>query len=259
MFQQIAPGFDLALDRDAAVATLRLNRPEKRNAITAQMWRDLPGILGRLAEDPTVRVLILTGAGGTFCAGADISEIVALGDGGDDTGATVAAESALLEFPKPSIAMIEGYCVGGGCQLALACDLRIASDSARFGITPAKLGIVYPHSSTHRLVRQVGPSAAKLLLFSADLVDASWALRVGLVDETAVPEDLTARVHALAGAMVGRSQLTLAATKEVIDGRADDARFREWQKRSRESGELAEGVAAFLERRPPSFIWTPGT
>ncbi|GII90525.1 enoyl-CoA hydratase [Sinosporangium siamense] len=221
------------------------------------MWHDLPGILRILADNPAVRVLVLTGAGGTFCSGADISEIAKLGDGGDSTGATVAAERALREFPKPVIAMIEGFCVGGGCQLALACDLRIATDNARFGITPAKLGLVYPLSSTHRLVEQIGPSAAKLLLFSAELVDASWALRVGLVDEITAPEELAGRVHGLARTMATRSQLTLSASKEIVDGRADEDAFRAWQKLSEDSGELAEGVSAFLARRSPAFAWTP--
>ncbi|MEV7908149.1 enoyl-CoA hydratase/isomerase family protein, partial [Streptomyces anulatus] len=214
----------------------------------------LPGLVTSLAEDPAVRVLVLTGADGTFCSGADISEIAGLSEAGDDTGLTVVAEQALAEFPKPTIAMIEGFCVGGGCQLALACDLRIAAEDARFGITPAKLGVVYPLSATRRLVGLVGPSTAKLLLYSADLVDAAAALRTGLVDEVHAPEALPGRVYGLARTFAARSQLTLAATKEVVDGRADEARFRQWQKESRE--ESAEGVAAFLERRQARFPWT---
>ncbi|GIH92801.1 enoyl-CoA hydratase/isomerase family protein [Planobispora siamensis] len=249
---QISDGFALSIDDH--VATLRIDRPEKRNAMSAGMWRALPGILAPLAQDPAVRVLVLTGAGGTFCAGADISEIAGLAENGDGTGATVIAERALTEFPKPVIAMIEGFCVGGGCQLALACDLRIAARDARFAITPAKLGIVYPLSSTRRLVEHVGPSAAKLLLYSADQIDAGHALRLGLVDEVLPPESLAERVYGLARTMASRSQLTLAASKEVVDGRADEARFREWQKES--ATELAEGVAAFLERRLPHFRWT---
>ncbi|MFF5207260.1 enoyl-CoA hydratase/isomerase family protein [Streptosporangium sp. NPDC000396] len=249
---QISDGFDLSIDDH--VATLRINRPGKRNAMSVAMWRALPGLLAPLAGDPGVRVLVLTGAGGTFCSGADISEVAGLSAEGDDTGLTVAAERALAGFPKPVIAMIEGFCVGGGCQLALACDLRLAAEDARFGITPARLGIVYPLSSTRRLVDVVGPSTAKLLLYSAELVDAGRALRTGLVDEVLPREGLRERVYGLARTMAGNSQLTLAATKEVVDGRADEARFREWQKKSRE--EVPEGVAAFLERRPPRFTWS---
>ncbi|MFG1821540.1 enoyl-CoA hydratase/isomerase family protein [Microbispora bryophytorum] len=152
---EVTDGFELAIDDH--VATLTLNRPATRNAVTAAMWRALPGILADLAAEPKVRVLLLTGVGGTFCSGADISEIHELGDNDDDTGLTVVAEHALVTFPKPVIAMIEGYCVGGGCQLALACDLRIAATGARFGVTPAKLGIVYPLSSTRRLAEIAGP------------------------------------------------------------------------------------------------------
>lgn len=237
----------------AGVATLTLNRPAKRNAMTAEMWRALPYLLEPLARDSDVRALVLTGAGGVFCAGADLSEISALAAGDDDTGLTVAAEHALATFPKPVIAMIEGYCVGGGCQLALACDIRIAADDTRFGITPAKLGIVYPLSSTRRLVDLVGPGAAKLMLYSADLFDAAWAARAGLVEETVPAARLHERVYGLAATLTTRSRLTLAAAKEIIDGRAGESRFREWQKTARESGESAEGVAAFLERRSPNF------
>ncbi|WP_307832632.1 enoyl-CoA hydratase-related protein [Planomonospora sp. ID91781] len=251
---QIRNGFRLTIGDPAEhVATLVIDRPGKRNAMSADMWRALPGILEPLATDPAVRVLVLTGAGGTFCSGADISEIAELSEDGDDTGLTVTAERALTRFPKPVIAMIEGFCVGGGCQLALACDLRLAAGGARFGITPAKLGIVYPLSSTRRLVEHVGPSAAKSLLYTADLIDAARALRIGLVDEVLPAGELAGRVYGLASTMAGRSQLTLAAGKEIVDGRTGEEAFRAWQKASRE--ELAEGVAAFLERRPPRFTW----
>ncbi|MEV6860298.1 enoyl-CoA hydratase/isomerase family protein [Streptosporangium subroseum] len=249
---QIPAGFELSIDDH--VATLRINRPEKRNAMSVAMWRALPGLLEPLGNDPAVRVLVLTGAEGTFCSGADISEIAGLSEAGDDAGLNVTAERALAAFPKPVIAMIEGFCVGGGCQLALACDLRFAAEDARFGITPAKLGVVYPLSSTRRLVDLVGPSAAKFLLFSAELVDADRALRIGLVDEVLAPEALPQRVYGFARTLATRSLLTLAATKEIVDGRADEARFLRWREKSHE--EVAEGVAAFVERRAPRFPWS---
>ncbi|MCT9935371.1 enoyl-CoA hydratase/isomerase family protein [Planotetraspora sp. A-T 1434] len=249
---KVTDGLELAIDEH--VATLTLNRPEKRNAMTAAMWRAIPGVVGDLAADPAVRVLVLTGAAGTFSAGADIWEIAELSDNGDDTGLTVAAERALIEFPKPAIASIEGYCVGGGCQLALACDLRFASSTARFGITPAKLGIVYPISSTRRLAEIAGPATAKYLIFSAELVDAGHALRTGLVDEVLPPERLRDRVYGFAATLAHRSRLTLAAAKEIIDGRAGEEGFRAWQREARESGELAEGLSAFREGRSPRFF-----
>ncbi len=246
-------GFGLTVEEH--VATLTFDRPAKRNALTAAMWRGLPGILADLARDSKIRVLVLTGAGRTFCSGADISEIHELRDNDDDTGLTVAAERALMTFPKPAIAMIEGYCVGGGCQLALACDLRIAAAGALFGVTPAKLGVVYPLSSTRRLAEIAGPATAKLLLFSADLITADHALRARLVDEVCPPEELRERVYGLAATIAGRSRLTLTAAKRVIDGGAGEAEVRAWQREARESGELAEGVRAYREGRSPGFSW----
>ncbi|RJL30921.1 enoyl-CoA hydratase/isomerase family protein [Bailinhaonella thermotolerans] len=253
-------GFELT--RDDRIATLTLNRPEKRNAINAEMWRAIPGILAGLAADPGVRVLVLTGAGGTFCAGADISDLAGLAEDEDDTGVTVVAEEALAAFPKPTIAMIEGFCVGGGCQLAGACDLRFAAGTARFGIPPAKLGLVYPASTTRRLVGLVGPATAKRLLFSGDLIDAAHALRTGLIDELHPAETLAEAVYGFARTLASRSQLSIAAAKELINLIAADEPvgepFRAWQKRARHAEDLHEGVAAFLERRPPNFTWTPG-
>jgi enoyl-CoA hydratase/carnithine racemase len=246
----------LDLTIDEQVATLCINRPEKRNAMTVEMWQALPGLLDRLAADPEVRVVVLTGAGGTFCAGADIAD---LGEFVGD-GLTLGAEEALAAFPKPTIAMIEGYCVGGGCQLAAACDLRFAADDARFGITPAKLGIVYPASTTRRLVSLIGPSAAKYLLFSADLIEAAQALRIGLLDEMLPAAALHARVRDFCHTITTRSQLTVRATKDLVDsiaaGRLTDEQADRWSREAAESGDVREGVSAFLERRPPRFGWT---
>ncbi|PRH76905.1 enoyl-CoA hydratase [Streptomyces solincola] len=235
------------------VATLVISNPAKRNAMTAAMWRALPGLLEALAADPAARVLVLTGAGPTFCAGADIST---LGEPGDEQQAlAVRAEEALAAFPKPALAAVRGYCVGGGSQLAAACDLRFAEEGALFGITPAKLGIVYPASSTRRLVDLVGPSAAKFLLFSAELVDTARALRWGLVDEVLPAGELDERVAEFARVMASRSLLTQAAAKEFAGGRTD--RDAHWAGQAHGSGDTAEGVAAFLERRPPRFTY-PG-
>ncbi|MQY05647.1 enoyl-CoA hydratase/isomerase family protein [Actinomadura macrotermitis] len=252
----------MSLRREIAggIATITIDRPGKRNAMTADMWRALPPLLDGLAADPAVRALVLTGAGGDFCAGADIGELAAI-NRPDDGHLSTAAEEALAAFPKPTIAAIEGFCVGGGCQLALACDLRFAASGARFGITPAKLGIVYPASATARLVRQTGASAAKYLLFSADLVDAAHALRIGLVDETA--PDVHARVAEFAATLATRSLLTQRAAKDIVDaiaaGEPVEAKVRGWLDEVTAGGDVAEGVAAFLERRPPSFTWTAPT
>ncbi|MFE4175641.1 enoyl-CoA hydratase/isomerase family protein [Streptomyces sp. NPDC056909] len=248
------------------IATVVIHHPAKRNAMTASMWQELPPLLGRLAADPAVRALVLTGEGPTFCAGADISSLrepresrEERGEGpmepGDDPRSlAVRAEEALAAFPKPTLAAVRGHCVGGGCQLAVACDLRFAEEGALFGVTPARLGIVYPASSTRRLVSLVGPSTAKYLLFSAELIGTERALRTGLVDEVLPAGELGGRVAEFARVLVSRSRLTQAAAKESASGGADRTAY--WTEQARSSGETAEGVAAFLERREPRFDWT---
>lgn len=243
------------------IATVVLHHPAKRNAMTAEMWLAVPPLLAKLAADPQVRVLVLTGADGTFCAGADISLLraapaeaaTAAGEQAGPRGLAMAAEEALAAFPKPTLAAVRGHCVGGGCQLAVACDLRFADENALFGVSPAKLGVVYPPSATRRLVELVGPATAKYLLFSGELIDAARALRTGLVDEVLPHGGLDARVAEFAHIMMSRSQLTQMAAKEFIAGRTD--RADHFAEEALRSGETAEGAAAFLERRAPRFRW----
>ncbi|MER7758477.1 enoyl-CoA hydratase-related protein [Streptomyces sp. NPDC097619] len=237
------------------VATVVVSHPAKRNAMTAGMWRALPPLLAELAADPAVRALVLTGAGDTFCAGADIADLRAPEPGAEPQALAVAAEEALAAFPRPTLAAVRGFCVGGGCQLAAACDLRFAEEGASFGITPARLGIVYPASSTRRLVSLVGPSTAKYLLFSAELIGSERALRTGLVDEVLPVGQLDKRVAEFTAVLASRSLLTQAAAKEFADGR--EGREAHWAEQARRGGDTAEGVAAFLERRAPVFTW-PG-
>ncbi|MGC5050297.1 enoyl-CoA hydratase/isomerase family protein [Micromonospora sp. DT48] len=246
---------DLVVEVAGAVATVVIRNPGRRNAMTPAMWRRLPVLLDGLEVDPAIRVVVLTGADGTFCAGADLGdldELLAAGDG----SIAVAAEERLATFAKPTVAAIQGACVGGGCQLAVACDLRIAAADARFGVPPARLGLVYPAPTTLRLSRLVGPSAAKHLLFTGELIDAERAMRIGLADEVLPGDELAARVATLTGTIAERSQLSVAAAKEIVDGRADEARMTWWHGQVRASGEAREGVAAFHERRAPRFGWT---
>jgi enoyl-CoA hydratase/carnithine racemase len=246
---------------DDGVATLTLDRPAKRNAVTLAMWAALPGVLAGLGADPRVRVLVVTGAGATFSAGADIAELLTVyadPEHADAYHATnVAAEEALAAFPRPTIAVVRGACVGGGCQLAIACDLRVARDDARFGITPARLGVVYPAVPTARLVRLLGPARAKYLLFTADLVPADRALVYGLVDEVVPAADLDSRVAKLTGTIAANSRQTLGAAKAVADAVAasgdPQATVEPWERRSRLAPDVPEGLASFVERRAPRF------
>jgi enoyl-CoA hydratase/carnithine racemase len=243
----VVTGGEVRVDVDGAVATLLIDNPGKRNALTAAMWAAVPKLLEGLAADPAVKVVVVAGAGGTFCAGADMDDAPAIAADGEDSVA-VHAERALAAFPKPTLARIDGFCVGGGCQLAVACDLRFAAADSRFGITPAKLGIVYPRSTTRRLVALVGPARAKLLLFTGDLIDAPSAERIGLVDAVVDPDTLAATVRATAATIAARSQLSVRAAKAVIDG---------WDGPVRQDlTEVAEGIAAFRARRSP--VWPAG-
>ncbi|WP_030191084.1 enoyl-CoA hydratase/isomerase family protein [Streptomyces violaceorubidus] len=238
-----------------SVATVVVHHPAKRNAMTAAMWRELPRLLDGLAADPGVRALVLTGEGPTFCAGADISTLRESAE--EAQGLAVRAEEALAAFPKPTLAAIRGHCVGGGAQLAAACDLRFAEQTALFGVTPAKLGVVYPASATRRLVALTGPATAKYLLFSGELIDADRALRTGLVDEVLPVGALGERVAEFTRVLASRSLLTQSAAKEFANGRTD--RDAHWAAQARRSGDTAEGVAAFLERRRPRFGWSEPT
>jgi enoyl-CoA hydratase/carnithine racemase len=253
----------LAITREGSVAVLTIDRPEKRNAMTAAMWAALPEVLAPLAADPTVRALVVTGAGPSFCAGADITDLLN-GSDPDDPMAdlrrdNLAAQAALRDFPKPTVAMIRGHCIGGGVEIAVSCDLRFADPTAVFGVTPAKMGIVYTPSSTKALIDLVGPAMTKYLLFSGELIDSATALRCGLV-EWVVPEaDLEREVRRFADVIAARSALTQRATKEAVadlttggDGQTLAARR---YVETIATGELAEGVSAFTGRRPPRFPW----
>ncbi len=246
---------------DGAVGTITLGRPAKRNAVSYEMWRALEAACGRLANDAAVRVVVLRGAGENFCAGADITDLLAPRRSGEVSfmDANLAAENALAALPKPTIAVIQGDCIGGGCALAIDCDFRLAVNDSRFGITPAKLGIVYPTSSLERAVALLGP-AAKRLLFTGDLIGATEAYRIGLVDELLAADALETRLYELCATLSQRSLLTQAATKEMIaavteHGVVSAEMARRWADEVTSSGEMAEGVAAFQQRRPPAFPW----
>lgn len=251
----------LTLDIDGPVATLTIDRPAKRNAMSYEMWSALPGLLGKVEADDSVRALVVRGTD-HFSAGADISEFATLRADADGarrySEAVHAGERAIATLPKPTIAAVTGVCVGGGCELALACDLRVAADDARFGITPAKLGIVYNLTSTRRLVEAVGPSWARQILFTADLLDAATALRIGLVNELRPAGAVVGRARELAATAAARSQVSVRGAKAIVaritDGLfAEDETVHALYEESVTSADYAEGVAAFMAKRAPRF------
>lgn len=249
---------ELKLDVAERVATLTIDRPQRRNAMSYDMWSALPDLMARVA-DSGVRVLVVRGTE-HFSAGADISEFATLRNGPDGArryGAAVhAGERAIADLGVPTIAAISGYCIGGGCEIALACDIRIASEDARFGITPAKLGIVYNFTSTRQLVAAVGPAWAKQILFSGDLIDSVTARHIGLVNE--VRSDVDERVAELAGTIASRASVSVRGAKHIVNQIAngqddEDDAVRDLYEAAVLSDEYAEGVAAFLAKRTPNF------
>ncbi len=253
----------LAVTRNGRVVTLALTRPGKHNAISYAMWQAMSRVMPVLAADDACDVVVVRGtAGGPFSAGADIAEFTTLRAGPEGArryGAAVeAGERAVVDFPKPTIALIEGFAIGGGTQVALACDLRVCESGSRFGITPARLGIVYGLGSTARLVETVGAAWARWILLTGELVDAATALRIGLVHEVVDPGEVEERSYALAETLTARARISLVGGKQLVarlargEGTEDDE-VRALYRRSWESEEYAEGVAAFLGKRPPDF------
>ena len=257
---------DLQLERTGAVATLVLNRPDSHNAINLGMYEALPGLVAEVENDQSVKVLVLRGAGArSFASGADISEFEDVRGNAESAKSynerVAAAERAIEGLSKPTIAMVHGYCIGGGCGLALACDLRFADDRARFAITPAKLGLVYSLESTKRLVDLVGPAQAKWVLMSGQQMGAERALQLRLVDEVTSSEDLARVTYEFAELLTTRAQFSLRATKQIVrritTGQTeDDDRTVSLRNSSFDTEDYAEGVRSFLEKRPPVFTWS---
>ena len=245
------------------IATVTLDNPARMNALTAAMWGALPAVMAQAETDATVRVIILRGAGQrAFSAGADISEFETARAG--DAVHTYdqlnhAAFEALTGSTKPTIAMIHGFCLGGGLGLALACDLRIADTAAQFAIPPAKLGIGYNPRWIWPILRTVSPAGAKLLLFTGRRFSSSQALAMGLITEAVATETLEASTNALAAEIAANAPLSVAAAKVMIDafsrpGQAPDlADLDRHVMACFASEDYAEGRRAFLEKRKPAF------
>ena len=252
----------LRLEKKGKIAHLLIDRPENRNAFTQEMWELFPDLLANAMADESIRVLTVHASAkdSAFCAGADIGEF---GAGSTDPewrtrnqAAIGKVQHELAQAPKPTIAVLDGDCIGGGCGIALACDLRIAGPAARFGITPAKLGLVYPLHDTKLLVDAVGPSQAKRILFTGQILSAEEALRIGLI--TVLADDPYEEATAMATAMASVSSHSQRMSKQVIqrilEGQADDdVASRALFDAAFDSDDFKEGVSAFLEKRKPEF------
>ena len=255
----------LRVVREGALARVLIDNAAKRNAFDLAMWRELPELIGGLDADAGVRVIILSGAPGLpFCSGADISEfstVRASAEGGRDyEAANEAAFDALARSPKPVIAAIRGFCIGGGMGLAAACDLRVAAEGTQFAIPAARLGLGYPPAAMAYTVAAVGAQAARDLFFTARRIDATEAMALGFLARLVPPGALDDEVTALARAIADNAPLTIAAAKAAIAraaglpaavGAGEAERIAA---ASFDSADYAEGRQAFLEKRAPRFL-----
>lgn len=247
----------LRLEKHGSIARLLIDRTAKRNAFNQPMWELLPELVAEAMADDTVRLLMLQSAEpGVFCAGADIGEILANKDnpawGRANQAAIFRAQYELTRAVKPTIAFVDGDCVGGGCGLALACDIRLATPRSRFGITPANLGLVYPLHDTKLLVDLVGPGQAKRILYSAQLLSADEALRIGLIEELADSADPFAEL--IAGKSLYSAKGSKQFIRRILDGQTDDdADTMAIFSASFTGPDFAEGTSAFVGKRKPVF------
>lgn len=248
--------------RGPAAAIVTIDRQARRNALDLAAWRDLAAAFRGLAEDRGVRVVVLTGVGGHFCAGADISEF-ARARSDSASGAVYektveAAYAAIRALPQPSVAAIEGSCAGGGCAIALSCDFRVMRHGARFGIPAAKLGTIYTIGECHLLQSTIGLANAKRILFGGELHDAATARETGFADALVDGDPVDAALD-FAAAMAANAPLAIAGMKTILDelARGDIGKARPGiERRIREaldSADYREGAAAFMEKRPARF------
>ncbi len=251
------------IDEDG-LGWLIFNQPERHNALSLDMWQGIGDVLEAFSSDDGVRVAILRGAGGkAFVSGADISEFDQIRDTAEQEAeyARVAgrANRRLAGFEKPIIALVEGYCIGGGLATALAADIRIATPDSRFGIPAAKLGLGYGYAGLAKLARVVGPARARDILFSARFLDAQEALHMGLVNFVHSREEIEAATVSYAKRIVGNAPLTVRAAKKAIDAWERGGREDEVEAVTRmveacfDSEDYKEGRRAFRDKRTPDF------
>ncbi|MDH3453910.1 MAG: enoyl-CoA hydratase-related protein [Desulfuromonadales bacterium] len=252
----------LLLEKDGPLATITFNNPKALNALTVATFHGLEGLLNQLEQDVDVRVVILTGAGDkAFIAGGDIGHLGTLDADGAREFALLAQRviDRIEAFPKPVIAAINGYALGGGCELAMGCDIRMAADSAKFGQPEVKLGIIPGFAGTQRLARLVGKGRAKELVFTGAMIDAEEACRIGLVNRVVAKDRLLEETRALALLMCDQSASAIKFAKDAIDNGLE----MDFARGSRYEADLfalcfttadcKEGISAFLEKRLAKF------
>ena len=253
---------NLLLEKDAAIATITFNNPKALNALTEETFSGMESQLDELETDAEIRVIILTGAGDkAFIAGGDISHLATLDADGARHFALLAQRviDRIETFPKPVIAAVNGYCLGGGNELAMGCDLRIAADSAKFGQPEVKLGIIPGFAGTQRLSRLVGKGRAKEMIYTGEMIDAAEACRIGLVNRVVAKDRLIEEAKALAMKMCDKSASAISLSKEAIDNglEMDFARAARYEADlfglSFTTADCKEGISAFLEKRPAKF------
>ncbi|MFL6582445.1 MAG: enoyl-CoA hydratase [Burkholderiales bacterium] len=252
----------LRVERDGPVGRLVLDNPERRNAIGAEMWRAIPIAIAQFHADASIRCIVIRGEGmAAFAAGADISEFegnrASESDVKEYEAVTSAAHYAIESVPKPVIALIHGFCVGGGLAVALSCDLRYADASSRFAVPAARLGLGYGVHGTGRLVATVGHAHAREIMFSARRYDAQEALRIGLVNRVLPDSELDTYVAKTVTELAGNAPLTMAASKTVINALTEPqghfAGAEAAVSRCMQSEDYIEGRRAFMEKRAPVF------
>jgi enoyl-CoA hydratase/carnithine racemase len=253
--------------KEGGVGTLIFNNPERHNAVSLEMWEAATRFLADFAADPAVRVVVLTGAGGkAFVSGADISKFESERSSKEAIDryniAVDEANMAVYEFPKPTIAMIRGYCIGGGMGLALCCDLRICSDNSRFGVPAAKLGLGYGFKNIKKLVDVVGPSFAKEILFTTRQFNAAEALAMGLVNRALPDAEVETFVRDYASTISANAPLTVNSAKYIVGEAVKPESERDLQRcadlvaQCFASNDYIEGRKAFMEKRKPKFTGT---
>jgi len=256
---------DKMISRTAgAIGHVIFNNPERHNAVSLEMWDAADAILAAFEADESVRVVVLSGAGGkSFVSGADISKFEKE-RGSEETvrhysSRTRAVYERIQAFPKPTIAMINGYCIGGGLNLAVTCDLRFCSGKSKFAMPAARLALGYPYPAIKRLINVVGQGAAKDLMYSARRIDAAEALRIGLVQQVLEEAELEGFVDDYAGRIAGNAPMTVRAMKFIAGEVFKDAADRDLDACDRRvaecfaSEDYKEGSRAFMEKREPQF------